>query len=126
MTTKTWRLFLDDERFPTSDLGNPVIARDCAEAIELVNEFGIPELISFDHDLGFEHGNVKPSAMSFLHWLIDQHLDGKLDCSRIKRVIVHSANPPGAANIASLWNSFAKATDISVKAELRPRTTLYN
>lgn len=125
MTSITWKLFLDDERFPTWDLGQPEVAKDCAEAQELVEEFGVPELISFDHDLGYHKGEVKPNAMHFLHWLIDQHLDGNLDCGKIKRVIVHSANPPGAANIASLWDSFARAINSDVKAEIRPRATMY-
>jgi len=124
----TWHLFLDDERAPTFDLGEVLVARDCDEAIALVNDLGVPELISFDHDLGSdENGRVKPTAMTFLWWLIDQDLDDQLDLSQVKRVIVHSRNPEGAKNIASLWDGYA-ANELKsdVRAELRPRASNRN
>lgn len=126
MTFESWRLFLDDEREPTWDLGADVlIARDCAEAILLVEQFGLPELISFDHDLGSSPEGVKPPAMKFLHWLIDGHLDGRFDLQQLKRIIVHSRNPEGAKNIAGLWNSFASSIGSPVRAVLLPRSGLY-
>lgn len=120
-----WILFLDDERDPSWDLPNPNIARDCADAIALVKELGVPALISFDHDLGVDHvGQVKPTAMSFLHWLIEQHLDGKLDLTKVKRIIVHSQNYQGAMNIMWLWNGFAEQIGSEVRAERRPRQSI--
>ena len=123
---KGWRLFLDDERSPTWDLGEVLIARDCDEAIALVKELGVPEWISFDHDLGkFDTGVTKPVATTFLWWLIEQDLDGNLDLSEIKRIIVHSRNESGARNIAELWNGYAlNELKSDVRAELRPRATL--
>lgn len=123
----TWTLFLDDERTPTWDLGQEVlIARDCDEAERLVQELGCPEVISFDHDLGSDaDGKVKPTAMKFLWWLIDEDLDGHIDLNAVKRIIVHSRNETGARNIAELWNDFAKhELDSDLRAEIRPRKTL--
>lgn len=120
----TWKLFLDDERTPTHDLYDAVVARDCAEAQKLVEQFGVPELMSLDHDLGSENGEAKPSAMAFLWWLIEQDLDGKLTLGSVSRVIIHSRNTTGADNLAGLWNGYAQDIGSPVRAELRPRKTL--
>ncbi len=124
--TGEWRLFLDDERDPTPDLGHVDIARDCDEAISLVEEFGVPSLISFDHDLGRLPGSkiAKPVATNFLHWLIEMDLDGELKLIDVKRVIVHSANFSGASNIIGLWDGYAKEIGSPVRAERRPRNSL--
>lgn len=116
----TWTLFLDDERAPTWDLYPCEIARDCAEAIELIQDLGLPNIISFDHDLGKD----VPSAMTLMRHLVDGHLDGLFDCNLIERIVIHSANPVGAKNLAGLWDGFAGAElTTDVRAELRPRTS---
>lgn len=121
----TWRLFLDDERSPTYDLGDVLVAIDSDEAIRLVQEFGLPEWISLDHDLGKgADGKVKPTAMKFLWWLVDQDLDGVLDLTLIKRVIIHSRNEQGASNLAGLWDGYAADIKSDVRAEMRPRQSL--
>jgi hypothetical protein len=125
MDTMTWRLFLDDERSPTYDLGDVLVAIDSDEAIRLVTELGFPEWISLDHDLGKDlDGAVKPTAMKFLWWLIDMDLDGNLDLREIKRVIIHSRNPEGSKNLAGLWDGYAADIGSPVRAELRPRQSL--
>lgn len=125
-TMQGWKLFLDDERELTYDLRTAIVAIDSDEAIRIVLERGtVPELISFDHDLGKdENGVVKPTAMKFLWWLIDMDLDGHFDLNDIKRIIIHSRNEQGAANLAGLWNGYAADIKSDVRAELRPRSTL--
>lgn len=124
--TQGWRLFLDDERSPTWDLGEVIVAIDSDEAIRIVLERGtVPEWISLDHDLGKDDaGKVKPTAMKFLWWLIDMDLDGILDLTAIKRVIIHSRNPEGSKNLAGLWDGYAVDIKSDVRAELRPRQSL--
>lgn len=87
-----YRLFLDDERFPTDD--GWVIVRSFQEATEQVQKFGIPEFCSFDHDLG-----DGPTGYDFTLWLIDQHLDGNYVFPSNFEFYVHSMNPIGAENI---------------------------
>lgn len=123
-----WTLFLDDERFPTYDLHNVRIARDCQEAIKTIELVGRPPaVISFDHDLGRDaDGKDLPNGLWLLKWLIDQDLDGVIDLNKIHRIIVHSANPNGAANIAGLWDGYSSSELKSgVKAEVKPRTSIY-
>lgn len=124
--TQPWRLFLDDERTPTWDLGDVEVAIDSDEAIRIVLERGtVPELISLDHDLGKDaDGKIKPTAMKFLWWLIEMDLDGHLDLMNLKRVIIHSRNEQGAQNLAGLWNGYAADIKSDVQAELRPRQSL--
>lgn len=115
----TYTLFLDDLRDPTWDLGEDVlIARNVRQAIKLVEEMGMPAVISFDHDLG----KNEPIAVQFMWWLVDRHLDGDHDLSTIKEIIIHSANPVGAANLAGLWDGFASnELATGVRAQLKPR-----
>lgn len=99
-----WRLFLDDERFPANDRWNRwTIARSSQEAIELVQQQGMPVEIAFDHDLGGED-----TSMKFIHWMIDQHYDHGLVIPAELIFSVHSQNPVGAKNICSLMIAFLK------------------
>lgn len=116
-----WGLFLDDEREPKK-AGDffyspyPVkvrVARTVDEAVALLDTYGVPARISFDHDLG----ENQPSAMSFMRYLIDAHLDGEIDLQVIEGVQVHSANPVGAQNLMELWNGFAAAEGLHARAE---------
>lgn len=122
----TWNLFLDDEREPTHDLEPVLVARDVQEAITLIQNFGLPKMISFDHDLGKDsNGDVKPNAMKLMWYLIDGDLDGSFDLNTVERIIVHSRNPTGSKNLQELWNGYSKNELRSgVLAELHPRNSL--
>lgn len=117
-------LFLDDERFPTADLEGAVIVRSVDDFIATVRLHGAPHTLSFDHDLGEFDGKPVPSGMDALHWLIDEHLDGRLDLAQVQTFLVHSANTNGNDNITSLWNSFAKHIGSDVEAVQRPVTVM--
>lgn len=96
----SWKLFIDDERNPPK--GEWVICRNFTEVVEVVNGLGMPDHISFDHDLG----EVEPSGMAIAKWLIDKDMDGNLTFSPDFTFSVHSANPPGAENIQYLMESY--------------------
>lgn len=100
-----YTLFLDDLRHPTSNLENVKVARNVSQAIKLVEENGVPEVISFDHDLG----SGEPTAVRFMWWLLDQHMDEKIDLNKVKRVFIHSANPVGAKNLKGIWDGFCRS-----------------
>ena len=97
----SWKLFLDDERFPASLDDDIFIARDVSAAIELINEMGCPSYIDFDHDLG-----AGPNAFDFVKWLVGKDIeeDGKFIPLNFD-FSVHSQNPVGAKNIREyLWS----------------------
>jgi hypothetical protein len=113
----TYRLFIDDERDPSvvnwGSASDVKIARTVDEAIALVEHHGLPVAISFDHDLGDD----TPPTMDFMWYLINSHLDGKLDLRGVASVMVHSANPIGAENLVALWNGFAEQEGLKTKAK---------
>jgi len=51
-------LYLDDQRTPTINIPGYepwVVVRSYEQFVNWISEFGIPDLISFDHDLADEH-----------------------------------------------------------------------
>lgn len=124
-------LYLDDKRTPTTTINGYKpwkVVRNYDEFVEHINNNGVPDLISFDHDLSQEHlddywrqftekGYQQPDYESY------QEKTG-LDCARflvdlvqadknlrIKQCCVHSHNPVGAANIQSFINGFKRHID---------------
>jgi hypothetical protein len=99
----SYKLFIDDERWPIDDGTTWVIARSSADAITAVECLGVPEYISYDHDLGGDDTSIK-----FIWWLINAYLDKKITTFPIN-YYVHSQNPVGAENIRSLLFSFIES-----------------
>ena len=120
-------LYLDDVRTPTETIPgyHPWnVVRNYDEFTKWITENGIPDLVSFDHDLGEEHMNdyynqvatqgfQNPNYDSYnektgLHcagWLVDFCQETK---QSLKGCCVHSHNPIGAKNIQTLINGFKK------------------
>lgn len=100
----SWRLFLDDERFPANDGLVWEICRNLAEVKQKVSEKGLPTYISFDHDLG----DNEPTGYDVVKYLVDLDLDGILFWPENFDYYVHSQNPVGKKNIESYLNNFLK------------------
>lgn len=98
----TWRLFIDDERMPVRE-DEWFIARDVNDAVFLVLKYGVPNYISFDHDLG--NG---ANGTQFVTWLINHMLDEELKFPKDFDYYVHSQNPIGAANIRAKMDAAIK------------------
>lgn len=121
-----YNLFLDDNRTPINVFyytKNPmyikeswVIVRNYDEFISYIQENGLPEKISFDHDLGDEHyknqNNInydnflEKSGYDCAKWLINYCIDNKKNLPSI--ILIHSMNIVGTKNIESLFNSYYK------------------
>jgi hypothetical protein len=95
------KLYIDDIRIPKNDASSWVVVRSSNDAKNWVLKNGIPNEISFDHDLG-----ETDTSMEFIHWMIEKILDGELKIPEHFQYNVHSANPVGKDNIHSLMNSF--------------------
>lgn len=114
-------LFLDDIRNPidapafTTGRGiNPdiykekwIVVRDYTQFIDWITKNGLPELISFDHDLGEAD---ERTGMDCAKWLVNYCLDNNL---RLPEWAIHSANPVGYDNIRGLLLSFEARGNIS-------------
>jgi len=132
------KLFLDDIRIPKDAIGlvssnlNQIywnndwsIVRNYIEFCNYIQEFGLPNLISFDHDLADFHYDFKPedydgmsedemntkfgsmekTGYECAKWLVDWCLENK---KSLPECIVHSANPVGKQNIETYLNNAKK------------------
>lgn len=117
----TYKLFIDDERFPVGRLPKLksflaksslklfgydifnffIIARNYDQVKNIVEKYGIPSYISFDHDLGEEK-----TGYDIVNFLIEQDLDGSNHFPSKFDFYVHSQNPIGKQNIEKLLNSY--------------------
>ena len=94
----TYRLFIDDERFPVTP--DWFVARNSFQAIKALELYGLPQEIAFDHDLGGQD-----TSISFINALESELIDRNLKFPKGFEYTVHSQNPIGAANIISKMDS---------------------
>lgn len=96
-----WKLFLDDERYPAKDTleSNWRIARNVEDAMYYIKQYGMPELMSLDHDLGF----MKLTGMDFVKRLVSYALDNNWRVLHNIVFDIHSMNNVGAENMRSYW-----------------------
>lgn len=119
------KLFLDDIRIPKDAIGlvpsnlnqfywknDWVIVRNYYEFCNYIQKFGLPDFISFDHDLADEHyGDFdgteykEKTGYECAKWLVDWCLENSL---QIPDYLVHSANPVGKKNIESYLSNAIK------------------
>lgn len=124
-------LYLDDQRTPTVDppIGyNPwYIVRNYDEFKEWINKHGMPDYVSFDHDLADEHMQdyykyqfngiaainyndfKEKTGLDCAKYMIEYAMNNNINLPNL--VGVHSHNPLGALNIQNLVNSYKKHLD---------------
>lgn len=106
-------LFLDDIRniedvkwvnYP--DDGHSTV-RSYKEFIQYIEQEGLPDLISFDHDLSLESaaGQIidEKTGYDCAKWLINYCYNKDLD---LPAYIIHSMNPVGKQNIINILESY--------------------
>ena len=101
------KMYLDDIRTPVEEFN--FVVRSYDEAVAIIKRHGVPNFISFDHDLGVdEDGILLKSGFDFTKWLVENDLDGVYKLPKDFRFKVHSQNPVGKENIISLLDSYLK------------------
>lgn len=119
------KLFLDDLRLPKDAIGlvpdamnqfywsnDWIIVRNFWEFCNYIQKFGLPDYVSFDHDLADEHYTQvddsdykEKTGYECAKWLVDFCFDnGKT----LPDYMVHSANPTGKQNIISYLENAKK------------------
>ena len=125
-----YKLYLDDIRmpvntFPLSSNEEWTIVRGYGEFVKIITEKGLPEFVSFDHDLADEHyrqsmynpdkhytkyytdGTFKEkTGFECAKWLTEYCMNKN---QKLPEFYVHSANPIGKENINGLLESFKKS-----------------
>lgn len=97
-----WQLYLDDVRFPPKDDPDFRLARSVDDAMWMIRSYGLPYSMSLDHDLG----NDRMSGMDFIKQFCGYLMDSNQQIPADFWLIIHSANPVGAANMQSYWDCF--------------------
>lgn len=102
-------VLIDDERdFRVPVPGNLVVLRNSREALEWFDNHGLDGKIDqlwLDHDLGLDNEGNPDDIMGVLLPLMELNREGYFP--DIGEVLVHTANPVGAANIiAALEGEF--------------------
>src|ERR1035437_8551114 len=121
----SYNLFLDDFREPEDAYLyrlNPIymtehwiVVRNYNEFINHIDEHGLPEIISFDHDLGEEHYEKQLEYDQYKEktgyhcalWLINYCIDNNKKLPAV--ILIHSMNYTGSLNIKSLFESYHKS-----------------
>lgn len=124
----SYNLFLDDFRLPKDCFmytGNKVynliddwiIVRNYDEFINMIKIKGIPDLVSFDHDLSENHYEEQyninyddfeeKTGYHCAKWLIKYCIDNNNKLPQ--DILIHSMNPAGSKNIESLFQSYYKS-----------------
>ena len=121
-----YKLFLDDLRNPIDAyfyMHAPIyneegwtIVRNYAEFVDMITSQGIPEIVSFDHDLADEHYGMQDhieygmlaekTGYHCAQWLINYCIDHNKNIP--KYVLIHTMNPVGRQNIESLFRTYEK------------------
>lgn len=105
-----YKLFLDDIRdvkmvYKNLTDADFVIVRNFHDFKKAIIENGLPELISFDNDLGLdENNNIAEDGYAAAKWLV---YESELDLRNLK-FNVHSANPVASIQIQSLLDNYIK------------------
>lgn len=102
------KLFLDDIRtvemvYPKASYKEFDIVRSYKEFITYIQDYGLPDFISFDNDLGLdEDGNIALDGLAAAKWLV---YESGLDLRNLDYQ-VHSANPVAAEQIRGLLDNY--------------------
>ena len=106
----TYKLFLDDIRdvnMVYKKLTNDdfIVVRNFHDFKKTIIENGLPELISFDNDLGLDENDIiAEDGYAAAKWLV---YESGIDLQNLK-FNVHSANPVAAQQIQSLLDNYIK------------------
>lgn len=141
----SYKLFLDDYRHPTQCLnymhrriGNKysiyaqewVVVQNYNEFVDYIRVHGMPELISFDHDLSDEHysGEIGHQDWEDYYRMEGREMTG-YDCAKwlvdycestakqLPEFYVHSMNQVGTENIQSYLDNYKKMKENEQKGD---------
>lgn len=112
-----YNLFLDDERLPQRvtwvnlPSGPWVVVRNYKEFCDYISMHGLPQFVTFDHDLSIEDQNKHPitgvfkekTGMDCAKWLVEYCMKNN---RKFPEYEVHSMNVIGKVNIKSYVESF--------------------
>lgn len=119
---KNNKLFLDDIRIPKEAINlvpngfNDFYLQNDWDIVRNYDEFvlhiemnGVPEFVSFDHDLADFHYKLEKTGLDCAKFLVEYCADENL---QLPQYLVHSANPSGKENIEKFLENAKKHLNI--------------
>lgn len=100
----TFWLYIDDERNVNDNDQRWIVVRNYDQAIDYILTNGMPDYITFDHDLGIN----TPTGYDVVKKIVELDMDGYIDIKSDFKFKVHSANPVGASNIEKYLDRYLK------------------
>lgn len=114
----SYAMLLDDERGPDHPRVQKidrefVVCKNCFQAKKALENFGCPDYIAFDHDLGVGY---KETGHDFAKLLVEMDIEsgGKYIPNNFE-FHVHSMNPVGARNIYCLLKGYLRSRSKGVQ-----------
>ena len=114
-----YNLFLDDIRSPKDVLSYKslaiyeehwIVVRNYNQFVDYITRKGIPEAISFDHDLcDFYYSGEETKEKTghdAVKWLIDYLMDNEIKA--LPNCLFHSQNPIGNLAMTQTWNDYKR------------------
>jgi hypothetical protein len=117
----------EENKLPTNEEYNINWVLNYGQFVSWLRMYGLPQAISFDHDLADEHytpdyfwddyeqskkfqawkskNYTEKTGMDCAKWLVEYCLDNN---KPLPEIFIHSANPVGADNIRHLLENFNK------------------
>jgi hypothetical protein len=137
-----YNLFLDDFRMPkdaSEYMKLPIytavewiVVRNYYAFVQIIEGKGVPDIISFDHDLADEHYDPKivegepyekiydmfdeKTGYHCAKWLIEYCIDNNKKLPA--EIYIHSMNPAGSMNIKSLFETYYKLYSVDQSGEV--------
>ncbi len=136
-----YKLFLDDIRNPIDcssymhkRIGRAnslyleqdwIIVKNYDEFVDTINTLGLPQLVSFDHDLADEHYDLdkmdnqeeysklyetfqEKTGYDCLKWMVDYHMENDPQLETFPVWLIHTMNPSGYQNIKQYIQNYLK------------------
>jgi hypothetical protein len=118
------KLYLDDLR--STPFGWDRV-KSYAQFVMYIEQFGVPDVISFDHDLGFEHYPLSEDKPGMTIPYETYKEKTGYDCAKyiveneleLKQWAVHSFNPVGADNIRKLLRAYEERRAARTNTDVR-------
>ena len=100
------KLYLDDDReYRRPPDASWVRLYSYDEFVRYIEANDLPDIISFDHDLGNDNGVILPTGKDCANWLVNYCIENDKD---LPEYYCHSGNPVGRDNIIGLLDNYKK------------------
>jgi len=105
------RMYIDDTRIPLGEYD--FVVRNYNEAIEIIKQYGVPNFISFNHNLDVDKKETfLKSGYDLAKWLIKSDVNNTVKIPKDFNFKIHSQNSLDKQNIIYLLNEYLLSSGI--------------